>query len=389
MTAHADLDALIRDRLRAEAPPEAPAGLLDTSMARIERTPQRHARVGLLSSTGGKLLAAAAVLALAVVAGTQLAGLIGGPPGIGESPSPSASPTDSSSASPAATTTPLPSATAESTPSPGAADALILRITAGGGGPTSPTDQLPWVSLMADGTLVWQTLPPGPETPLLVTRRLTPEGMTELRDRIFGSGLLDASATYELEPLPGAQPPGRGVAVFTFTTGASEGDAVVTSVQWLGDEEEQTYYQPSPEREALDALARALRDPESMLDEGAWEGPAEAYEAAEYQLVLMPQRDVPPFGNPDVADLPLAFDGPIEEFGEAVGSAGEELTRCGVITREEAAGVVQVFDAGDFGEVGLDRPTAGGLDWAEGNGIVDVFLLPLMPDGFPTCADQE
>jgi hypothetical protein len=387
MTAHDDLDALIRDRLRAEVPPEAPAGLLDASMVRIERTPQRQARLGLLGSTGGKLLAAAAVLVLAVVAGTQLGRFIDAPSGVGESPSPTAAPTGSPSATPLET--PHPSATAEATPSPGATDALILRITAGGGGPTSPIDQLPWVSLMADGTLVWQTAPSGPETPLLVTRRLTPEGLMELRDRIFGSGLLDASATYELEPLPGAQPPGRGVMVFTFTTGASEGDAVVTSVQWLGDEEEQTYYQPSPEREALDALARALRDPEAMLDEGAWEGPAEAYEGTEYQLVLMPQRDVPPFGNPDVADLPLAFDGPIEEFGESVGSPGEMLTRCGVITREEAAGVVQVFDAGDFGEVGLDRPTAGGLDWAEGNGIVDVFLLPLMPDGFPTCADQE
>ena len=387
MTVHDDLDALIRGRLRSEAPPEAPAGLLDASMARIERTPQRHARLGIFSSTGGKLLAAAAILVLAVLAGTQLGRLIDAPSGVGESPSPSVAPTGSPSATPSGT--PHPSATAEATPSPGAADALILRITAGGGGPTSPIDQLPWVSLMADGTLVWQTLPPGPETPLLVTRRLTTEGLADLRGRIFGSGLLDASTTHELEPLPGAQPPGRGVAVFTFTTGASEGDVVVTSVQWLGDEEEQTYYQPSPEREALDALARALRDPEAMLDEAAWEGPAEAYEGTEYQLVLMPQRDVPPFGNPDVADLPLAFDGPIEEFGEAVGSPGEMLTRCGVITRDEAAGVVQVFDAGDFGEVGLDRPTAGGLDWAEGNGIVDVFLLPLMPDGFPTCADQE
>ena len=387
MTAHDDLDALIRDRLRAEAPREAPAGLLDASIARIERTPQRQPRPGLLGSGGGKLLAAAAVLLLAVVAGTQLARVINAPSGAAESPSPSVAPTGSPSAAPSAT--PLPSETAEPTPSPGAADTLILRITAGGGGPTSPTNQLPWVSLMADGTLVWQTLPSGPEAPLLVTRRLTPEGLAELRDRIFGSGLLDASATHELEPLPGAQPPGRGVAVFTFTTGPSEGDVVVTSVQWLGDEEEQTYYQPSPEREALDALARALRDPEAMLDDDSWEGPAEPYQGTAYQLVLMPQRDAPPFGNPDVAELPLAFDGPIEEFGEVVSGPGEVLTRCGVITREEAAGVVQVFDAGDFGEVGLDRPVGGGLDWAEGNGIVDVVLLPLMPDGFPTCADQE
>jgi hypothetical protein len=382
-------DDLIRERLRAAAPSEAPARVLEGTMTRISDTPQRGR--GWFGGTAGRLLAAAAVLLIAILAGSQLARILDRPVGAGESPSPSAEESPRPSAVPTASP---PSSAASSaseptaTDSPGAADALILRVTAGGGGPTSPIDQLPWVSLMADGTLVWQTLPPGPETPLLVTRRLTQEGLAQMRDRIFGSGLLDASGTYELGPLPGAEPPGRGVMVFTFTTGASEGEAVVTSVQWLGDEEEQTYYQPSPERERLDALARALRDPESMMDDGAWEGPAEPYEAAEYQLVLMPQRDVPPFGNPDVDDLPLAFDGPIEEFGESVGSPGEVLTRCGVITREEAAGVVRVFDAGDFGEVGLDRPTAGGLDWAEGNGIVDVVLLPLMPDGLPECEDQ-
>lgn len=374
-------DDLIKERLRASAPNEAPSRVLEGTMSRITDTPQRGR--GWFGGTAGRLLAAAAVLLIAIVAGTQLAGVINRPTGSEGSPSPSVVPSD----------IPMPTATPPATPqpteSPGAADALILRITAGGGGPTSPFDQLPWVSLMADGTLVWQTLPPGPETPLLVTRRLTPEGLTELRDLVFGGGLLDASTTYELEPLPGAEPPGRGVAVFTFTTGASEGNTVVTSVQWLGDEEEETYYQPSREREELDALARALRDPESMLDEGAWAGPAQAYEGAEYQLVLMPQRDSPPYGNPDVANLPVDFGGPIDEYGEDAASPGEPVTRCGVVTREEAAGIVEVFDAGDFGEVGMDRATSGGLDWADGNGTVDVALLPRMPDGFPECADQR
>jgi len=374
-------DHLIKERLRASAPDEAPARVLEGTMNRISDTPQRGR--DWLGGTTGRMLAAAAVLLIAIVAGSQLARLIDRPIGADESPSPSVVP--SGSAAPTAAPSASPP---EATDALGAADQLVLRITAGGGGPTSPLDQLPWVSLMADGTLVWQTLPPGPETPLLVTRRLTPDGLTELRDLVFSGGLLDASISHELEALPGAEPPGRGVMVFTFTTGASEGDAVVTSVQWLGDEEERTYYQPSPEREELDALARALREPESMLDEGAWEGPAQAYEGAEYQLVLMPQRDSPPYGNPDVADLPLAYDGPIEEFGEVAGSPGEPLTRCGVITREEAAGVVQVFDAGDFGEVGMDRAMAGGLDWADGNGTVDVFLLPRMPDGFPECSDH-
>ena len=47
----------------------------------------------------------------------------------------------------------------------GAGDELLLRVQYGGGGPTSPTDLLPWVSLMADGTLVWQPdVAPEPNT---------------------------------------------------------------------------------------------------------------------------------------------------------------------------------------------------------------------------------
>jgi hypothetical protein len=164
---------------------------------------------------------------------------------------------------------------------------------------------------------------------------------------------------------------------------------VVQSVEWLGDDEESTYYEPSPEREALDALARALRDPESMLGADAWTGPAEPFEGADYQLVLIPQPDAPPYGNPDIADMGLAYDGPIDEFGEATGTPGEIASRCGVITREEAARIVQVLSDADFGAVSMSMQTSGGIDWAEGNGTVDLFMLPRMPDGFPECADQR
>jgi hypothetical protein len=160
-------------------------------------------------------------------------------------------------------------------------------------------------------------------------------------------------------------------------------------VEWLGDEEEATYYEPSPEREALDALARALRDPESMLGDDAWAAPAEPFVGADYQLVLIPYRDAPPYGNPDIADMGLAYDGPIDEFGEAAGAQGEVVTRCGVITRAEAASIVEVLAAADFGAVGLSMQTSGGIDWAEGNGTIDLFMLPRMPDGFPECEDQR
>jgi len=241
---------------------------------------------------------------------------------------------------------------------------------------------------MADGTLIWQPIPPETETTSLVTRTLTTEGLADLRERIFGTGLLDASAAYELEPQPGAEPPGHGVGVYTFTAGDGAEQVVVTSVQWLGDDEESTYYQPAPEREQLDELTQQLRDPESMLGADAWAGPAEPYEGADYQLVLIPYRDAARYDTADASEIPWPFDGPLDEFGVEAGDPRPPTTRCGVISRDAASQIVDALVALSFGEIGMDRATAGSLDWAEGNGTVDLFMLPRMPDGFPECEDQ-
>jgi hypothetical protein len=95
-------DDLITQGLRADAPREAPSRLLDATMNRIADTPQRGS--GRLGGRASQLLAAAVVL-LAVLAGTQLAGLIGRP--AGTSPSPSATVAPSASAT---TSSPTPSA---------------------------------------------------------------------------------------------------------------------------------------------------------------------------------------------------------------------------------------------------------------------------------------
>jgi len=375
-------DDLVTRHLEHTAPREAPGRVLDRALDRIAQTPQRKS--GWHLGRAANLLAAAAVLVIAIVAGTQLAGTINRPVATSQTPLPSATGTPApSSAPPSATVAPSPS------PSDAEVNELLLRIVAGGGGPSSPVDHVPWVSIMDDGTVVWSPAPTLPEAETLLVRRLTPDGLADLTAIIFDSGLLSESATHQLERRPGApEPPGRGVLVYQFTSGIGDDLETITSVQWLGDEEEETYYQSSPQRRALDELARALRDPESLVDADAWEGPAEPYVAADYLLVLMPRRDSPPYGNPDVADLPLAYDGPIEEFGVDAASPGESITRCGVVTREEAAGIVAVFDAGDFGEVGMDRATTGGLDWVDGNGTVDVFLIPRMQDGHPDCVDE-
>ena len=376
-------DDQLTEHLRTDAPREAPAGLLDATISRIADTPQRGG--GWLARPAGRLLAAAAVLLLAVVAGTQLAGLLGR--GVGDDPSPSQSvaPTTSQSANPSASDAiPSAAATTEPSTSPVADDVLELRIVFLGGGPTYPTHLLPWLSLMADGTLIWQPVAGASESPSLVTRTLTEVGMADLREHIFGSGLLNVSATHELEPLPGANPPGRGVGVYTFTTGDGDGQIAVSSVQWLGDEEESTYYQPAPEREELDALAQRLRNPESLLGADAWAAPARPYEGVNYQLWLTPHRDVPPFDTADASQIPWPFDGPLDQFGEVSGSQ-PPVTRCGTISRDEAAAIIGALAALDYSPVGLDRGTSGAVDWAEGNGTAEFTILPLMPDGYPPC----
>ena len=392
-------DDLVSRHLEASAPREAPGRVLDGAMDRIADTPQRGS--GWHLGRAGGLLAAAAVIVLAVFAGTQLAGLMDRP--VGADPSPSRSATSSASGQPNESAAPSVDASVppspDTTPSPSLAseppaggEGLVLRVLSGGGGPTDPTSLQPWATLMADGTLVWRPFDPVSDFNGFVTRKLTPAGLDQLRQHVFGGGLLDADATHELDALPGAEPPGRGVGVHTFTVGDGADRIVVRSVQWLGDEEEAAYYEPAPERQALDALAGELRDPETLVDANAWEGPAAPYEPADYQLVLSPYRDAPPYGNPDVAEVPIGFDGPLDEFGVEAGHPASPVLRCAVISREQAADIAAALTTLGYAEtdtVGMDRATYAALDWADGNGIVDLFMLPRMPDGYPECEDQS
>lgn len=61
------------------------------------------------------------------------------------------------------------------------------------------------------------------------------------------------------------------------------------------------------------------------------------------------------------------------------------VTLCGTISRDEAAAIIEALAPLGYAQVGLDRASAGSLDWAEGNGAIDFFILPLMPDAYPEC----
>lgn len=329
------------------------------------------------------ILGVAAVLLVAVVVAlTQFGGQRNTEPSPGSSAS--AAP---SGASPSTGSETPSSPSASAAPSDAAgADELVLRVKFGGGVSFGP-DVMPEFTLMGDGTVVWLPIQASAEDPpTLVTRQLTADGLAELRELIFGSGYLDESASYELERRPDAgEPPGHGVGIYTFTTVDADGEpVVVTSVQWLGEVEESTYYQPAPEREELDALAQQLRDPESMLGADAWAGPPRGYEAPDYLLVLRLAPNVPLFNGTDASEIPWPFDGPLEAFGQQSGQFTD--ARCGIITSAEATPVVQSLDDAG-GLAGMAMVTSASLDWAEGNGTVDVFLIPRMPDGYPACED--
>jgi hypothetical protein len=387
-----DFDDSVSRRLRAAAPKEAPIHLMDTIIDRVEATPQRRGGpFAWLGSTAFRVIALAAVVAAAVVVGTQFGNLVNGP--VGADPSPRASDAPSAGASANAdpsgspTEHPSPSSAATAEPSAGAAaDELVLRLEVLGGTSFGP-DLMTEFTLMGDGTVVWLRSSSPTDMPTLVTRRLTERGLAELRDRIFGGGLLEESATHDLEQRPDApDPPGRGVSVYRYTAGGRDTPVVVTSVAWMGDEDEAAYYVPAPEREALDELALELRDPESVVSDEGWAGPAAPYEATEYLLLLHPSLDVTPFTGIDASEVDWPFAERLDAFGEAAGTmAPGQLGRCGVISAEDAARVLAGLE-----RVAPTDPTAfnaATLDWAEGNGVVNVFLYPRMPDGYPECAD--
>lgn len=389
MSTRDEFDDLVTARLRAAAPQEAPAHLMDFIIDRVSATPQRgRGPFAWLGSPGLRLASAAVVLAAAVIAGIQFGGLFDRQTGADPSPSSSASAAPSGT-SPSASGSEAPSSPPSPSVAPSdaaAAEELVLRVKFGGGTFFGP-DLMPEFALMADGTVVWLPLQTSVENPpTLVTRQLTGDGLAELRELIFARGYLDESATYELEPRPDAgDPPGHGVGIYTFTAESADGEpVVVTSVQWLGDAEESAYYQPAPEREALDALAQQLRDPESLLDADAWAGPARGYEAPDYLLVLRLTPNVSPFNGTDASEIRWPFDGPLDAFGE---EAGQVIgARCALVTGDAAGAIVaDLQDAG--GLAGMAMASSASLDWAEGNGTVDVFLIPRMPDGFPTCED--
>ncbi|MGZ8513146.1 MAG: SH3 domain-containing protein [Candidatus Limnocylindria bacterium] len=164
-----------------------------------------------------------------------------------------------------------------------------------------------------------------------VVRRLSPAGVAHVGDNVLGSPYLQHSAEYPPVLLPGAEPPGHGACSFTFTTGTDAEPVVITSTGWFGDQEESAFYEPSPERKALDAIARNLMAIDSVLGASMWESPGWLpFIAEDYMLWLEPGVGPVWEGAPLIDPATLTL-GDLDTFGDPTGTG-----RCGPLSREGA-----------------------------------------------------
>lgn len=218
----------------------------------------------------------------------------------------------------------------------------------------------------------------GPEAGWTI-RRLSDAGMATVRDTILGNPYLQASAAYVQVPRPDAgDAPGHGACLWTFTIATDGEPIVVTSVSWFGDQEEATFYVPSPERKALDGIAQNLRLIDEVLDEDAWEAAgALPYVAPDYVLWLasVEPGPGPDFSIPISGTLPV---GDIAEFGMPAGTG-----RCDVVSPEEAFEIARLLDPVSDARRALHVLTLS--TYRTDSEWFTLAMVPRMPDGAPGC----
>ncbi len=378
-------DDQLAEHLRADAPREAPNGLLDVTMSRIATTPQGGG--GWLGRPVMGLLAAAAVLVLAVVVGTQLPGLIGGV-GDDASPSPSAPPSAPASVAPTTSQSPEPSAEPSATPVAGGESEALLSFIA-------LCDVLPpiigpSVSILDDGRVIWNRLNDDQVSTTLSVRRLNAEGLAQVTEAVTGTELFEADGAYDLVRRPETpDPPGHGLCRWVFDWDGAAGAVRVESTMWLGDDEESTYFEPAPERFALHELALDVQDPEGWIDPAGWEDSEAVPFVPSTYLVLAgvtaPQAATE--GAPDVEALTWPFDQEPDAFGEPVGDVQQ---RCGIA---DAEAVDQL--AAELAAAGLEQfegvPNGANVivPWSSRDAALDIFIYPQRPGGEPPCGGSE
>lgn len=314
-----------------------------------------------------RVVAVAAVVAFVAFIGYQVSNL---PPDVGGSPSPSAESTGSQA--------PTPTGASPDPSGDPAVGTLVLRLDSS----IDFSGLNHVVTVVEDGRII--TTDNREAANPFVERRLTAAGIQLLRDELDGTGLTDASATYVPVPKPGVEPPGRGSVVHTLKVGLPAGGTAVISWVAMFDDDA-LYYEPSPEREALDRLAVRLNPfADQWLPANAWaDATAAPYVPARYHMLIEKVEwggalDELPVESSAVA-WPLSAS--IDDFGEAIDrpALGLDTARCGVISADEAAAVIAALEAAGA------RPserlwTALELGERAKNLMVRITIAPAMPD---------
>jgi hypothetical protein len=231
----------------------------------------------------------------------------------------------------------------------------------------------PTLTITADREIVMAS----PDDGRLLGGRLTPDAFSDVM-AVLDHPALAESGEYRPELRPDAgEPPGHGLCVYEFTLGPPSERVRVTSVSWFGDEEESTYYVPSPERRALDELARGMMVAPELFTDASWETAPAEYEADAFLVWIWAEAASPSPGVPTLADLEVIGD--VTTFGEPIGSG-----RCGYLDRAAAEEMALAF-AETPSPMTLDAVSY--LTVQTESGWANIVTSPLTPDGFPTCGD--
>jgi hypothetical protein len=227
----------------------------------------------------------------------------------------------------------------------------------------------------------------------MLARRLTAAGVTRLRDEVMATRLFGSSGSYNPVPLPGVEPPGRGASGYIITVGSGADAVRVSWTSMYGDDE--LYYKPSPEREALDVLGARMMVFDTWLPADGW---AERNPCTVQALRFRVYLDAAPWGGlaaelpPDSADVPWPLGGEILSWGADVGyqppNEPYHMERCGIAARADASHLVDALRAaGAFDPFFTSSTTLDSgpyvslaLGDRDANRIIQIYVQPLLSD---------
>lgn len=213
-------------------------------------------------------------------------------------------------------------------------------------------------------------------------RTLSATGLARVRDDLLGSPHLQASGEYVPILRPGAEPPGHGACLFTFIVATDGAPIEVTSVGWFGDQEESEFYEPSPERKVLDAIAHNLMAIDSVLDDSSWEPAGWLPWIPAEHLIGLGQGEGPPPSELAVVEPERTGLGDLAAFGAPSGPG-----RCDIVPRETAFQFARALN-----EAGHEPPlrlnTSANLAFGTDIGWMYGLFHPNGP-GTPTCEELD